>query len=242
MDAQDVAARLSPPERSALVLDVDGTLAPIVARPELAVVPPEARDELVRLVASYRLVGVVSGRPTDEVAELVGVSGVRYEGLYGLEGSRTVPADIVVQVEGATNQVPGAWVERKGASLTVHVREAPDPEAAEERLLPTLIQIAHEAGLEIVRGKRTMELAPPGRRKGGAVDRLVGGADARAVLYAGDDLPDLEAFEALDRLSIRGVRTVKVAISGAETPEELVAAADLVVEGPLGMVGLLRLL
>jgi trehalose 6-phosphate phosphatase len=103
-------------------------------------------------------------------------------------------------------------------------------------------KIADHADLELVRGKRSMELAPPGPRKGGAVERLVRDAGARGVLYAGDDLPDLEAFHALDRLEAQGVKTVKVAVQGAETPRELVAAADLIVEGPAGMAALLRLL
>jgi trehalose 6-phosphate phosphatase len=242
MDPQDVAALLAPAEHAAIVLDVDGTLAPIVARPELAEVLPEARAELVRLVAAYGLVGVVSGRPTEEVADLVGVPGIRYEGLYGLQDSGTVPGEVIERAESAARSVEGAWVERKGVSLSVHLREAPDPEDATRMLAPVLAELARRSGLELVAGKRTLELAPPGPRKGGAVERLVEHADAGAVLYAGDDLPDLEAFEALDRLHVRGTSTVKVAISGTETPAELVAAADLVVEGPLGMVGLLRLL
>jgi trehalose 6-phosphate phosphatase len=242
MNPQDVADRLAPAGRSAIILDVDGTLAPIVARPELAEVLPEARRELPRLVGAYGLVAVVSGRPTDEVAQLVGVDGIRFLGLYGVETADPVTDDMIREVESVAGSVDGAWVERKGASLSVHVRLTRDPEKAAYTLTPPLVELAHRGGLELVHGKATLELAPPGPRKGGAVERLVAEAGVRAVLYAGDDLPDLEAFESLDGMRSKGLSTVKVAIDGAETPDELVAAADLVVEGPPGMVVLLRLL
>lgn len=242
MDAHEAADRLKPSGRSAIILDVDGTLAPIAPRPERAAVPPEARQELDRLVGSYGLVGVVSGRPTAEVTRLVGVEGIRYEGLYGLEGSPPISQDVTRRIEAAVAPIEGAWVEHKVVSLTAHVREASDPEDAERRLTAALTEIARQDGLEVVRGKRTIELAPPGSRKGGAVERLVRESDARAVLFAGDDLPDLEAFDALDELASRGMPTVKVAVRGEETPDVLVAAADLIVEGPSGLVALLRLL
>jgi len=242
MEPTEVAARLAPPERAAVLLDVDGTLAPIVPRPEMAAILPEAVGELERLVDRYAMVGVVSGRPTADVASLVGVEGIRYEGLYGLEGAPPVSVALVRRVEAAAAPIEGAWVEHKGISLTVHVRLSPDPAEAEASLLPKLGEIARAEGMELVLGKLAMELAPPGPRKGAAVERLAKEADARAAMYAGDDLPDLEAFEALDRLSWDGLTTVKVAVRGNEARAELVAASDLVVEGPGGMLALLRLL
>ena len=242
MEPTEVAARLAPPERAAVLLDVDGTLAPIVPRPEMAAILPEAVGELERLVDRYAMVGVVSGRPTADVASLVGVEGIRYEGLYGLEGAPPVSVALVRRVEAAAAPIEGAWVEHKDISLTVHVRLSPDPAEAEASLLPKLGEIARAEGMELVLGKLAMELAPPGPRKGAAVERLAKEADARAAMYAGDDLPDLEAFEALDRLSWDGLTTVKVAVRGNEARAELVAASDLVVEGPGGMLALLRLL
>ena len=242
IEPADVASRLAPPDRAAVLLDVDGTLAPIVPRPEMAAILPEAVDELRRLVGRYAMVGVVSGRPTEDVASLVGVEGVRYEGLYGLKGAPPVQPGLERRVKAAAARFTGAWVEHKGISLTVHVRLTPDPEEAEATLLPTLGEIARDEGMDLVLGKLAMELTPPGPRKGAAVERLAREAGASAALFAGDDLPDLEAFEALDRLSWEGLRTVKVAVRGEEERAELEAAGDLVVEGPAGMVALLRLL
>ncbi len=148
---------------------------------------------------------------------------------------------MVPLVERAASSVTEAWVEDKGASLAVHYRQAPDPADARAALLHSLTPIASAGGLELIEGKMVLELVPPGRpMKGGAVERLAGEHELDAVLYAGDDHADLDAFEALDRLAADGVRAVKVAVRGAETPEVLLAGADIVVEGQPELVALLR--
>jgi trehalose 6-phosphate phosphatase len=243
LDLDEIATRLAPPERAGLILDADGTLAPIAPRPELATVPRPTRAELSRLVGRYRLVAVVSGRVEAEVAALVDVAGVRYVGLYGVADARPISPALVGRVEEVVRPVTGAWVEAKGLSVSVHVRGTVDPDAAEALLAPLLEAVARGAGLELVRGKRTLELAPAGRpRKGGAVERLAREAALEAVLFAGDDRPDLDAFDSLRRLRDAGLRTVAVAVDGPETPPELAAAADLVVEGPEGLALLLAAL
>ena len=103
--------------------------------------------------------------------------------------------------------------------------------------------VATESGLEVIQGKMVIELVLRGRpMKGGALERIVGEHQLQAVLYAGDDHADLDAFEALDRLTASGVQVVRVAVRGRETPRPLVDAADVVVEGPAGLVELLRTL
>jgi trehalose 6-phosphate phosphatase len=112
-------------------------------------------------------------------------------------------------------------------------------------LVVALQPVATGAGLELIEGKMVVELVPPDRPlKGGAVERLVGEHALEALLYAGDDHADLDAFAALDRLSASkdvGV-AVRVAVRGPETPLAMVEAADVVVEGPEGLVDLLRTL
>ena len=139
----------------------------------------------------------------------------------------------------AARGVPGSRVERKGASVAVHYRAADDPSIAHEQLAAGLAPIADEAGLELLPGKMVIELVPAGRplKEGGRADRRRRGLEA--VLYAGDDVADLRAFEALDRLAERGVRTVKVAVHGRD-PGRAEAAADVVVDGPAGLVTMLR--
>ena len=170
------------------------------------------------------------------------IDGVLLAGLYGLgDDTGEVPASVVVAVTDAAARVPGTRVERKGGSIAVHFRGADDSRAAEALLHPLLGPIAREAGLEMIAGKKVLELLPAGRPlKEGVVERIVQEGDLDAVLYAGDDQADLRAFEALDRLAARGARTVKVAVHGTETPPELTEAADVVVDGPAGLVGLLR--
>jgi trehalose 6-phosphate phosphatase len=130
---------------------------------------------------------------------------------------------------------PGAYVEDKGLAIAVHVRNAPDPEAAEMRLRVRLAPIATDGGLALLEGKRVLELAPPGGGKGAVVRRLVRGAEA--ALVAGDDLADLDAFAALDDLD---VVVCRVAVLGLESPDELRMRADVAVDGPEGLVVLLR--
>jgi trehalose 6-phosphate phosphatase len=196
----------------------------------------------VALTATYRLVGILTGRRSEEVAALLAVPHLRLYGLYGLEEEAPeLVAAIVPSVESAATVVPEAWVEDKAASIAVHYRQAPDPRGARARLLVALQPVASDAGLELIEGKMVLELVPPGRpMKGGAVERLASEHALEAVLYAGDDHADLDAFDAVDRLAARGVAGAKVAVRGAETPPALLAAADVVVDGPGGLVTLLR--
>jgi trehalose 6-phosphate phosphatase len=237
-----LAALRQAPDRAGLLLDFDGTLAPIVARPELAAPAAGVRDALLALVPRFAVVAVITGRRAEEVAALLDVPGVRYEGLYGLDSaSDEVLFALLPRVERAAAGVADAWVEDKGSSIAVHYRQAPHPHRARAALWSSLEPVAAEAGLRMIEGKMVIELVPPDRPlKGGAVERVAGDLRLTSVLYAGDDVADLEAFAALDRLRAAGCAIVKVAVRTDETPPALVEAADRVVDGPDGLVGLLR--
>jgi trehalose 6-phosphate phosphatase len=228
--------------RAGVLLDFDGTLSPIVAKPELARIRDGARDAIARLVGRYAVVAIVSGRTGDQLRELVGVDGVRLAALYGLaEQVMPLPDAVLASVREVASSVPGARVEPKGGSVAVHYRAADDAVAARGLLESGLSPVALAAGLDLLRGKMVIELVPAGRPlKEGAVERIVEEERLDAVLYAGDDVADIRAFEALDRLADRGLRTVKVAVHGRETPLALSDAADVVVDGPAGLVTLLR--
>lgn len=230
--------------RAGVFLDFDGSLSAIVARPELAGPVAGARDALLGLVARYPIVAIVSGRSADELARLLDVDGITYEGLYGIEETGTdIMLALLPGVERAAALVPEAWVEDKRISVAVHYRAAPDPSAARAALVSALEPIAASAGLELLEGKMVLELVPAGRPlKGGAVERLARERGLDAVLFAGDDVADIDAFEALDRLSDEDMLTLRVAVRGPETPEELVRRADIAVDGPEGLVELLRIL
>ncbi len=233
------------PGTSAVLLDVDGTLAPIVAHPDLAVVPPDTLALLGRLVERCSLIGLVSGRAAADVARLVPVAGVRIAGNHGLEfldddGDRWAPgvaAHLATVAAAADALEPiaarvGAWVERKGATLTVHVREAPDPDAARAALECDGVPVCEAAGLAWRWGRMSLEArAPVDADKGTAIRELLRRHPAARSLYAGDDRTDLDGFAAVD---------VRVAVASDEAPPELIAAADVVVEGTTGIVDLLR--
>jgi trehalose 6-phosphate phosphatase len=223
-----------------VLLDLDGTLAPIVAHPARARVDAAAIAAIHALLAAEVTVGIVTGRPSHEARALLpGLGDVAIAGLYGLEGAPEVPADVIDELERAAGAVPGAWVERKGATAAVHVRAS--PEASWAPLAARLERIARGSGLEVHAGKAVFDLVPAGvGRKGAAVERLADGADS--VVYAGDDLPDLEAFAALDRLAADGRYVVRVAVAQAESPDELLRAADVVVPDPAALAAWLAAL
>ncbi|HXF56892.1 MAG TPA: trehalose-phosphatase [Actinomycetota bacterium] len=236
--------RLRGSPRAGLFFDFDGTLAEIVPRPQLAQPHPRAAAALARLVPRYALVAVVSGRPTEEVRRLLGVPGVEVVGLYGLGGRAdraALPAEVREAVAEAVAAVPGAWVEDKGPSLAVHFRGAPDPSVAERALRERLGDLAAARGLLLLPGKMVLELAPPDTPgKGAVVEEAARARGLTACLYAGDDLADLHAFAALDRLRARGLLTAKVAVRSPEAPDGLLEAADLTVEGQEGLAELLE--
>jgi trehalose 6-phosphate phosphatase len=233
---EELAARAP---RAGVFLDVDGTLAPIVARPELARILPEIGPTLARIATRLEVVAVISGRPSEQVRGLVDVDRVLIVGTHGLEGEPPMGSEVLEEIEAAAAAV-GAWVEPKGAAAAVHFRALEDPEAAEAASRAALAAIAATYDLEILPGKRIVELTPAGRpRKGGAIERIAREHALEAVLFAGDDVGDLDAFAALEHLRAKGVWTCGVVARGVDTPQEVEAAGDVVVDGPRGMAALL---
>jgi trehalose 6-phosphate phosphatase len=237
-----IAPLTEAPERSAILLDVDGALAPIAARPELSEVPPETKAELRRLVSKYLLVACVSGRSGADAARLVGVDGIRIVGNHGLElDPRAAERAEAVQRFASALAIPeGIRLEDKEFSVALHYREVEDPEAA-ERWLATVAAAALESGLDPRWGRMVLEIRPAIRAdKGTAVSALIGESGATRALYAGDDVTDLDAFAGLENSGLEAA--VRVAVASSEGPNELADRADLVVESPEALTDLLRLL
>lgn len=249
MDRGLLDVLLARADRAGVFLDFDGTLSEIAPTPGAATAVPGATRVLARLAARFSLVAIVSGRRAAEVEERLGAAdGVRVYGLYGLEsgeGGRGLPASaldpiakILPRLHEAAATVPGALVEPKGSNLALHYRLAPDPEAARRKLLEAALPLAAAAGLRVIEGKRVIELGPTtAPSKGDVVERA--GAGLEALLYAGDDLADLGAFAAADRLAARGAHVIKIAVRSTETPTPLLEAADMEVSGPAALVEML---
>jgi len=247
-----IARFLDHPDRCGIVTDFDGTLAPIVDDPDDSRPLPEAVELLHRLADRFGVVAVVSGRPAAFLVDrlrAVAAPKLQLSGLYGLEtatGSspaaepwRAVVAQIAAVAEATAP--PGLVVERKGLSVTLHYRSAPEHEAWTRRFAD---HQAQSTGLVVHAARMSEELRPPLEiDKGSVVAGLVAGLEA--ACFIGDDEGDLPAFAALDETAsaVPGFQALKVAVSSTEIPPALLAGADLVVDGPEGVVDfLIRLL
>lgn len=248
--AEWLAAARPAPERAGVFVDFDGTLAPIVDDPAAARPHDDAVRVLGRLSHRWGVVAVVSGRPAGFLAEhLAGAGGTRFLGLYGLErASGDSPSvathpdaagwrDVVEAAAGEAeaSALRGVAIERKGLTVTLHYRAAPEMAPAVDHLAESL---AGRHGLHAHAGKMSVELRPPVEvDKGTVLSELSSGLSA--VAFAGDDIGDLPAFASLAGMRSAGVATLSVASGGPETPPEVVAAADLTVDGPDGILEVL---
>jgi trehalose 6-phosphate phosphatase len=250
-------ALVADPARALIGTDFDGTLSPIVADPRAARPLPGAIPALQRLARAAGTVAVITGRPAAEAVAYGGldaVPGLIVLGHYGwqrwqdgeLTGPPSPPA-----VQAAREALPGlltqagapdgTWVEDKGHALAVHTRRTADPDAALGLLRGPLNNLAERIGLTAEPGRMVIELRPAGVDKGSALTGLVRERGAAAVLFCGDDLGDLPAFAAVRALRADGIRGCAVASASPESPQ-VAAAADLVVDGPEGIVALLAAL
>jgi trehalose 6-phosphate phosphatase len=247
-------ALLAGPRQALVATDFDGTLSPIVADPQTARPLPGAVPALAALAGAVGTVAVITGRAAAEAVALGGldaVPGICVLGHYGWQrwqdGQLTVP-DTPPAVTAARQALPGlladagapkgTWIEDKEHAVAVHTRRTADPEAALSGLRGPLGDLAERLGLAAEPGRLVIELRPPGMDKGAALAGLAREREAGSVLFCGDDLGDLPAFAAVRSLRAEGIPGCAVASASAESPQ-VAAAADLVVPGPEGIVGLL---
>jgi len=209
---EDVASRLRRAKRVALLLDFDGTLVNLQARPGQVRLRDPVRRALTRLARHPRIVLViVSGRALADLRRRVGVGGVRYLGLFGWEREGAVaPANLRARrrieearmaVGAAIRDLPGIWVEDKGLSVGVHFRGArPAVVRRASRLVRRALR-PFRPWLRVLSGKKSWELLPSMiRGKGAAVSALFGRLpESTLPIYVGDDIADESAFWALRR-------------------------------------------
>lgn len=236
--SDDLIAQLAAdPAQAGLFLDFDGVLAPIVDRPEDAEPPPETRAELERLVGSYAIVAVVSGRASEDVSARIGVEGVVCVGSHGLE--LAPQADRwrrAITAFGASAPWPPEEIEVKGLAVAFHFRSRQDEQQA-VRELDGIAEAAACQGLMARYGRKVLEVLPPvGSHKGTAVRQMLEERGLRRALAAGDDTTDLDAFAALDGLDL----AVRVAVTSEESPPLLAESADLVLGSTGEFLALLR--
>lgn len=244
-------------------LDFDGTLSPIVDDPALAHIHPGAGEVLLELAGQVAAIAVITGRPAraaldlgglEEVGNAIGDAGKELYlfGQYGNErwsstNRRVIGPRPPVGLASFERELPrllrrldaaDAHLEDKVLSIAIHTRRLPDPEAAFARLLPELEELAARHDLVVEPGRNVVEIRSAGVHKGLVVERLVEELHAGGFLFAGDDLGDLEAFDAVDALAKDGLPTLLVC-SASDEESALVSRADVVVHGPEGVLELL---
>lgn len=242
------------PEHALIASDFDGTLSAIVPEPASARGYPGAAAALAALAQKVGTVAIITGRPAADAVRLGGfedVDGLIVLGHYGAErwqdgavtaapvpeGVAAVRAELPA-VLAAAGAPDGVRVEDKGTALAVHTRQAADPQGTFYKLREPVGRLALQTGLTVEPGRFVLELRPAGTDKGGALTQLVRERDARSVVFCGDDLGDLPAFDALRALRAEGVPGCAVASRSPESPR-VAEAADLVVDGPAGIVNFL---
>jgi trehalose 6-phosphate phosphatase len=253
-----LAALLAAPAQALIALDFDGTLAPIVEDPTAARATTAAAAAVRQLAGLAGTVAIISGRPAADAARFAGVAEVPdviVLGHYGrqrwergrLSGPAVPPGLGVARTDlpavlSAAGAEPGTWIEDKGEAVAVHTRRAADPLAELDRLRIPLAELASRTGLALEPGRLVLELRPAGADKGAALRELAAERTPSAVLFCGDDLGDRPAFDAVRDLRTAGTPGLLVASGSAETPAEITARADLVVQGPAGVAELLAAL
>jgi trehalose 6-phosphate phosphatase len=253
-------------DRCLVCLDFDGTLSRIVDDPSDARIHPDGPEVLAALGARVMGIAIVTGRPARDVIVLGGLellatrlerSGgwVLVRGQYGaerwdgesgeVESPEADPAldelrdrlpDLLDEAE-----TPDARVEDKGLAVAVHTRRLPDADPAADRLAEALAPVAAELDLALEPGRMVVEVRAPGMDKGAVVRELVEEHRPSAVVFVGDDLGDLPGFAAVEELRSGGIPGLLVC-SGSEEQRALVEHSDLVVDGPDGVMTLLRAL
>lgn len=202
--------------RAILLFDYDGTLTPIVERPELAVLSPDMRRLLERL-AQRHTVAIISGRSLVDIKKLVGLKGIYYAGNHGFEISgpmvrlvrpgtkrvRPTIAKLCEELRKKLNQIGGVIVEDKGLTASIHYRLVARGELGRmKRILGQIVKPHVGSGvIRITRGKKVFEIRPNIEwDKGKAVLWIINVIDPKGMLtpfYMGDDQTDESAFLAL---------------------------------------------
>ncbi len=242
------------------MLDIDGTLAPIVEHADEATVPEATRHLLIAIARRYGVVACVSGRRASEARAMVAIGTISYLGSHGAELLRAGWTEAVLDPsledwarrihefgrDADTGDLRRRRVrlEDKGAIVAFHWRGAPDEEAA-RAAIDVVAARAQDAGLRTHWGRKVLEVRPPIKiDKGAGILNLLRDEDVDVALYVGDDTTDLDAFRALEQMAAESQiqQAIRVGVRSEEGPSEITSQADIVVDGTAGVHSLLAML
>jgi len=245
------------PARSAVLLDVDGVLAPIVQHPDDAYMPESTRRPLIEVAKRYGVVACVSGRRASDARRIVALGSIAYLGSHGSEVLRpgSVAPEVDREMQAWTRRVQKfaheafddelrrlrVRIEDKEAIAALHWRGVPDEEAA-QKAIEEVAADAERAGFTTHWGKKVLEIRPPVRiDKGAGIVGLLRDRDLAAAIYVGDDVTDVDAFHGLTELVEAGRlgHAVRIGVRSDEGPAALAETADAMIEGTDGVRELL---
>ncbi len=243
--AQDRLQQLFDYHRVGIITDFDGVLSPIVPRPEDARPTPRNIELLTHLQKHVTLVAAVSGRAVADVRGRIGLEEMVYSGNHGLErwqdGAVVVAPAVAPYVPAMQELVAelrdklpeGTEIEDKGATYTIHYRNAPDPAAAQTQLAAILTSLTEGRDLRVHEGRMIFELRPPlDMNKGTVFRQIIEEYDLQAALYLGDDTTDADALIAAKELRDAGkCYALGVGVIDAETPIIVQESADITASG-----------
>jgi trehalose 6-phosphate phosphatase len=248
------------PERSAVLLDVDGVLAPIVQHPDDAHMPESTRRPLIEVARHYGVVACVSGRRASDARRIVSLGSIAYLGSHGSEVLMpgAIAPELDRELQAWTRRVQAfardafgeklrrlrVRLEDKEAIAALHWRGVPDEDGA-QAAVEDVAEAAEKAGFTAHWGRKVLEIRPPVRiDKGAGIVTMLRHRDLDAGLYVGDDMTDLDAFRGLTELVEMGRlgTAIRVGVRSDEGPAELEEAADAMVDGTDGVRQLLRAL
>lgn len=243
---------LEEPSSTVFASDFDGTLAPISEDPTTASPEDGVAESLVTLATALQRVAIVSGRPAAFLRDRLGEDVARECALFGRYGAEQLQSDgsiltrdagsalgdVVQRLRIACAEIdPRVLVEDKSGSVALHWRGAP---YAEDAVRTLAARAALEAGLEVREGKMIVDLVRAGApTKGSTISALLN-ETSTACCFVGDDVGDLDGFDALDRFESRGGHALRVAVASSELPKELADRADLIVPGPSATAAMLE--
>ncbi len=241
-----------------LAFDFDGTLSPIASTPEGAQLYPGV-TVLLQRARKHAHVAILTGREIEDGARKINLDGLTYIGEHGLEWSEGLPWQHTVHIDpdaleyipagtylldlvaARQTDLPGIIVQRKRVGGSIHYRLAPDKELTRQKLLELLAEPARRVNMQLSEGKQIVEIRPPlAINKGAALRQFAQRNELRGLLFAGDDLTDLDAVMEMAQLRRQGLAALAIAARHYDTPPELLQHADIVVDEVPGMVALLR--
>jgi trehalose 6-phosphate phosphatase len=241
----DLLEPLKTHPRAGVITDMDGTISPIIDEPDLARVTPNNRHFLQNLQPCMALIAVVSGRAVADVRRRVDLPGLIYVGNHGLE--QWADDKVVLSLDAAPYRPhleaaivemnralqSGMSIEDKGATLTLHYRQTPNPSAAADAIRPIIQAIAENHALQLFEGRMIFELRPPVQiNKGTAFRQLIQAYRLTAALYLGDDTTDVDALRMARQLRQSSIcHAVGIGVQSPDMPGAVADNADLLASG-----------